>query len=132
MFVTGESNGSPSSGTDYATVAYNAAAGAQQWARRYNGPANSTDRAASAAVSPAGSTVYVTGYSAGTTSSDDYATIAYNPTTGTRRWAARYNGPANYNDEATAIAVSHNTGTVYVTGYSTAGSGDYATIAYSG
>ena len=60
VFITGGSNG------DYATIGYNAATGAQLWAKRYNGPANSADEAASVAVSPTGKTVFVTGYSDGT------------------------------------------------------------------
>jgi hypothetical protein len=42
VFVTGQSLGS-GSGSDYATVAYDAASGAKLWSRRYNGPANADD-----------------------------------------------------------------------------------------
>ena len=88
------------------------------------------------AVSPTGNTVFVTGYSDGGNSGDNYATIAYNAATGARRWVGRYNGHANGDDLASAVAVSPGGGTVYVTGASsgtTSGtiSLDYATVAYN-
>ena len=131
VFVTGQSDGTNLL-PDYATVAYNAATGAQRWVKRYNGPGNSNDLAYSAAVSPDGGTVYVTGESDGTTSGSDQATIAYNAATGARRWVKRYNGPGNDNDGAFSVAVSPSGGTVYVTGSShgTTSSDDYATVAY--
>ncbi len=54
---------------------------------------------------------------------------------GVAEWTNRYNGPANGDDFATAIAVDSR-GNVFVTGYSRSGAGgdtdyDYATIAYS-
>ena len=66
-----------SKGLDYATIAYNAATGAQLWASGYNGPGNGQDFATSVAVSPVGGTVFVTGQSTGTNSGPDYATTAY-------------------------------------------------------
>jgi hypothetical protein len=73
VFVTGVSQGT-ASGLDYATVAYNAATGAQRWAARYNGPVTGANVAYSLAVSPTTGTVYVTG-----TSGEAYATVAYHP-----------------------------------------------------
>jgi outer membrane protein assembly factor BamB len=136
VFVTGTSRAGPTgttSGLDYATVAYNAATGAQLWASRYNGPANSGDFAFSVAVSPAGATVFVTGASRGATSRLDYATVAYNAATGAQRWASRYNAPANRDDRASSLAVSPGGATIFVTGTSrgrTSGL-DYATVAYN-
>ena len=100
VFVTGHTS------TGDATVAYNAATGAQLWAKRYNGPANWLDSAYSIAVSPAGGTVFVTGESYKATTSGDYATIAYNAATGAQLWIQRYNGPGNGSDEARSITVS--------------------------
>jgi hypothetical protein len=128
VFVTGVSEATRS-GLDYATVAYNAATGTQQWAARYRGPATGNDAAHAVAVSPSGGTVFVTGVSKATASflDYDYATVAYNATTGAQRWAARYTGPAPGVDVANSLAVSPTTGTVYVTGTTSDG---YATVAY--
>src|SRR5258706_342059 len=132
VYVTGFSVGGASE-EDYRTVAYNAVTGARRWARRYNGPGNGTDEASSVAVSPGGTTVYVTGYSPGATSGDDYATVAYNAATGATRWVQRY-GSGGGASQASAVAVSPTTGTVFITGYSTSPTSgeDYLTIAYSG
>jgi DNA-binding beta-propeller fold protein YncE len=132
VFVTGESTGT-TSGYDYATIAYNAATGAQVWAKRYNGPGNNTDDATSLALSPDGSTVYVTGYSEGSTFNDAYATIAYNAATGAARWIRRYDAHGGSQDTAFSVAVG-STGTVFVTGAALTGirtGQDYTTIAYS-
>jgi WD40 repeat protein len=130
VFVTGESTGT-TSGYDYATVAYNAATGAQVWVKRYNGPGNSTDDATSLAVSPTGSTVYVTGYSTAN-NNFGYTTIAYSAANGAQQWAQRYD-PGNGSDRAFSVAVG-STGTVFVTGTAFTGAAtayDYTTIAYN-
>src|SRR5262245_23276809 len=131
VFVTGKSTG-VTSDYDYATVAYNAATGAQLWIKRYNGPGNSSDVAWSVAVSPTGGAVFVTGSSVGRNSDQDYATVAYNAATGAHLWTKRYNGPGNGNDFAHSVAVSPDGGTVFVTGGSpgTTSICDYATVAY--
>lgn len=71
-------------------------------------------------------TIYVTG-----TWSNDFATIQYE-TNGSEQWVLRYNGPANGNDGATAIAVAPD-GSIYVTGYSAneAGGTDIVLIKYA-
>jgi DNA-binding beta-propeller fold protein YncE len=133
VYVTGESLGS--AGFDYATVVYDAATGKQLWVKRYNGPGNGEDIARSVAVSPTGATVYVTGMSyGGAATGYEYATVAYNAATGARRWVSRYNGPASGGNAAYKVAVNPNGATVYVTGYSSGGTGtvsDYATVAYN-
>jgi DNA-binding beta-propeller fold protein YncE len=142
VVVTGRTTsiftGGSSKGLDYATIAYNAATGAQRWVKRYNGPGKDADYAFSVAVSPAGDKVFVTGFSTGTSTGLDYATIAYNTATGAKLWAKRYNGPANSQDGGYSLAVSPDGGTVYVTGESTvtttpdpASGQDYTTLAYS-
>jgi hypothetical protein len=76
--------------------------------------------------------VFVTGSSQGSGTSADYATIAYNAATGARLWVRRYNDSRNGEDLPTALALSPDGRTVFVTGSS--GSGhreDFATIAYS-
>jgi hypothetical protein len=124
-YLTGESKGS-GSGYDYATIKCDPN-GNILWITRYNGPANSDDIARAIAVDSSGN-VYVTGGSINCPS--DYATIKYD-INGNQAWIALYNGPANEDDIAYAIAVD-NQGNVYVTGESegTNGYPDYLTIKY--
>jgi uncharacterized delta-60 repeat protein len=127
VYVTGSSNNSSTS-FDYATVKYGPN-GNQLWVARYNGPANDYDSASALAVDSSGN-VYVTGYSYDSNTGTDYATVKYSPD-GNQLWMARYNGPANSDDGASALAVD-NSGNVYVTGNSQGNdtSSDYATIKY--
>jgi PQQ-like domain len=131
VFVTGRSARSGSN-FDYATVAYDAATGAQLWVSRYNGPGDGDDSAAALAVSPDGSTVFVSGGSAGAASGQDYTTIAYDAATGARRWLKRYDGGVNGDDIASALGVSPDGSQVFVTGESAGSTSgdDYATVAY--
>ncbi len=132
VFVTGYGKGAGSR-QDYATVAYNAVTGAQQWVKRYNGPGNGDDQGHAVVVSPSGKTVFVTGHAKGATSGADDTTIAYNAATGAQLWVKRYNGPGNREDAAVAAALNPAGTILFVTGPSTGkGSGfDYATIAYN-
>jgi hypothetical protein len=105
--------------------------GSELWVKRYNDPANSIDQARALGVSPDGSMVFVTG-SVGSATNSDYATVAYDASTGSRRWVQRYNGPPDYADTATALVVSPDGSTVFVTGYSVGSSTswDYFTVSY--
>ncbi len=126
VFVTGFSYGSVG-GWDYATIAYSSA-GVPLWTNRYDGPGNNDDVAKALAVDANGN-VFVTGSSFGNDSGWDYATMAYSGA-GVPLWTNRYNGPGNWEDQATVIAVDAS-GNVFVTGSSDSDS-YYATIAYSG
>ena len=119
--------------SDYATIAYDEATGAQLWSRRYNGPAGGLDEAWWMAVSPDGSKVFVTGSSQGSTTGEDYATVAYNAATGARLWARRYNSAGNGDDFAYSVAASPDSSKVFVTGGSQSSTTgfDYATVAYN-
>jgi PQQ-like domain len=132
VYVTGRSLGK---GYDDATIAYNAATGDRRWVSRYNNSkANGNDFANDIAVSPGGRTVVVTGGSAGKKSGTDFATVAYNAATGAQLWASRYNGPGNYIDAGTALAITPNGATVVVTGSSSdriRNLTSYTTIAYN-
>lgn len=116
----------------HAVEAAPAVAGGLLWKRRYDGPRNSDDGATSVAVSGDGATVFVAGGGTGLTSGYDFTTLALAASTGAPQWTKTYNGPSNGYDQATAIGVSPNGATVFVTGASR-GSGtglDYATVAY--
>src|SRR5262249_2377066 len=90
--------------------------GTRLWVSRYDGA--SRGRAAAVAASPDGSTVFVAGtVDAGAGSSDD-VTVAYDAATGARLWASRYAGTGGFN-AATAVAVSPDGKTVFVTGGTT-------------
>ncbi len=74
--------------------------------------------------------IYVTGFINASASSNDWETVKYD-NNGNQQWAILYNGPANGNDGANAIAVALD-GSIYVTGYSanTNGGSDITTIKY--
>jgi hypothetical protein len=125
VYVTGWS---PLTGNnaDYLTIKYNPS-GDPLWTARYNGTGNSYDIPTALAVD-ANSNVFVTGTSTGSGTLLDYATVKYD-SSGNELWAARYDGPDNYLDEAAAIALDDN-GNCYVTGYSFDNGDEYATVKY--
>ena len=116
----------------FAPTADAATPGGQLWVSLYSGGATNSAHAKAIATSPDGSTVFVTGERAHLRGSD-FGTVAYSVATGTREWAARYDGPAHETDSATSIAVKPDGSTVFVTGSSQDAGGvdDLATVAYS-
>jgi hypothetical protein len=103
VFVTGYAHLTKSR-VAYATVAYNAATGAQLWARRYIAPGGRNGDAAAIGVSPSGRTVFVTGETYVTPPRETYTTVGYNAVTGAQLWARHYNASAI--DATAALAVS--------------------------
>lgn len=127
VFVTGRSFADYSGSLDdYATIAYDAATGAELWVERYEGLDVGYDDANAIVADPDGTTVYVTGIS-----DADFATIAYQADTGTEVWVARYSGPGESSNRANAVAVNAAGTRVYVTGnISGTHPWDYGTVAY--
>jgi beta-propeller repeat-containing protein len=125
-FATGGSNNT-NGFLDYTTVAYSSA-GVPLWTNRYNGPADSHDVAVAVALDSSGN-VFVSGGARAINDHNDFATVAYSGG-GVPLWTNLYDGPANFEDAAKAIAVDRN-GNVYVTGPSTGTGIDFATIKYS-
>jgi uncharacterized delta-60 repeat protein len=118
VIVTGVSNSTQGeSSRDFYSAKYAAADGALVWERRYNGPADGNDQPQALAVDRNGDVV-VAGRSAASGSRlCDYYTAKYAAADGALLWENRYNGPANSNDEATAVAVDES-GNVLVSGLS--------------
>jgi len=103
---------------------------AQAWVQRYSGPTNDWFWPVAAAAD-ASNNVVVTASSYGGQSGDDYVTIKYS-SEGTPLWTNRYNGLANRDDLASAVAVDASNN-VIVTGSSWGGGSawDGVTIKYS-
>jgi len=122
--------------TDYVIIKYRASDGQQMWVRTYDNGLLGDDKATAIAVDAQNNPV-ITGYSSNIilVSTHDYATVKYDQSNGNQLWAARYNGPANKDDSAYAIAVD-NSNNVVVTGSSKNGTlfptdDDYATVKYN-
>jgi glucose dehydrogenase len=130
IVVTGQSAGPEGSGlTNFGTVAYAAATGAELWSAQHDGPAHGIDIPTAVTLAETG-TVFVSGSSGG--ESNDWATIAYDGTTGAELWTSRYDGDAAATDTPRASIVSPDGATLVVTGNSdgVGSDGDYATVAY--
>jgi len=110
--------------------------GVPLWTNCYNGTGinNGTGRGewgcATAVAVDGSNNVFVSGTSTNNAIGYDYTTIMYS-SAGVPLWTNRYNGPANGDDYANAMAVDRS-GNVFVTGESWNGTSyDFATIKYS-
>ena len=129
VYVTGYSKGDKTD-YDYATLAYDAATGAEQWldAMRYDSGYFNEDKASDIVV--ADGFVVVTGASKGDNTDYDYATVSYAVGNGMEQWARRYD--SGYFDDDQAQAITAGGGSINVTGYSKTDKTDYdyATLQY--
>jgi outer membrane protein assembly factor BamB len=128
VFLTGPFR-APPAGPKFATVAYDAATGAQLWAQTAKGSTGSPDIAAS----PDGSAVLVSGTVPLVSGGSVFTTTAYAPATGTPLWTHRFHGPGP-DSAANAVTVSPDGRDVFVTGSSTdnvSGVVDFTTVGYA-
>jgi WD40 repeat protein len=134
VIVTGASSTPDFQTTDFGTVAYDSATGAELWAAQYDGPVHDADTAVAGSFSPDGTRVFVTGTSWGLEpGGEDFLTIAYDAGTGQPIWSARYDGRQRDRDHATALAVSPDGTKLFVTGWGDEReftASDYITLAY--
>ena len=132
VYVTGFSYGLLTlSLSDYATIKYDPD-GNEVWVKRYNGSLLGEDVATDIIIDSQGD-IIITGYSSALLGSRNFVTIKYS-SSGAELWTASYNGPANSEDMAYALAEDGN-GYVYVVGHSNSnfllGNPDYALVKYS-
>jgi DNA-binding beta-propeller fold protein YncE len=128
VFLTGPFR-APPAGPKFATVAYNAATGAQLWAQTTKGITFSRDVAAS----PDGSAVLVSGKVSLVSGGSVFTTTAYAPATGTPLWTHRFRGPGP-DSAPSALTVTPDGRDVFVTGSSTGnvpGAVDFTTVGYA-
>lgn len=113
---------------DYATVAYDAATGAQSWVATHDIDNSSQDYALDLGVSPDGSLVFVTGQNNGTGQGDN--TVAYRAATGEVAWGTSFGAAVGRFAGATDLDVNPRGGLIYVTGYTGSSTdGDLVTVA---
>jgi hypothetical protein len=130
VYVTGGSIGDQYN--DYATVAYDANTGVQEWVARYNSGGTRGDTAAALGVSPDSSRVYVSGCTGDFDYcvNSDWTTIAYD-SSGHGIWLKTFDGPAHGQDIVAGLQLSPDGSRVYVAGSSLSlGLFDFAVVAY--
>ncbi|MGB7063137.1 MAG: SBBP repeat-containing protein [Candidatus Zixiibacteriota bacterium] len=130
IYVTGTSSSGFGPYRRYTTMKYSAN-GDAAWVSSYNRPGDYDDSAYDVAVDDLGN-VYVTGTSWGSGTFYDLVTIKHYAS-GDTAWVRRFNGTADFNDVARAIAVDRS-GFVYVAGtcIDTVTNLNYITIKYGG
>jgi sugar lactone lactonase YvrE len=118
----------------WVTIAFNAKTGAPRWTKRY-GVIGAGDTAvnipAGVVMNPGGGTVYVAGAIRVFKEEGSFGTVAYSVSTGAQKWAKSFNGGPGPSSIATALAISPDGHTLYVTGQAESDTTvDIATIAY--
>lgn len=102
---------------DFATVAFDAATGAQAWVSLHGSPGNRSDRAFSIATSPDGETLFVAGitsYGACNGNPDAaYALVAYDVSTGQKLWTLSKPRADGYSHPYRSLAVAPDGSRVY-------------------
>lgn len=124
LYIAGISAGTGNGDLDFAVIAYDTRTGAERWVTRWDGiGANRDDSPFAIDLNRRGTMLYLTGWSYGEGEfNNDYGTIAVRtkgPDAGDIEWTARYDGVGNRApDQASALAVSPDGSTVFVTGMS--------------
>jgi uncharacterized delta-60 repeat protein len=137
VYIAGYTFGE-STGSDYLTIKYDAATGAEIWSSRIKSQEDRSDIAKAIAVDNDGG-VYVTGTSYNTfAGAGDFATIRLDAETGKISWTSFFNGNSDGNDysdsyDYSSDIIADGLGGVFVTGSSEGGyskSNDFTTIRY--
>jgi len=124
----------PAGNSDCYTAKFNST-GNILWYNLYNGTGNSEDKAWGIAVDDDEDAIYINGSTTDFYANVNYITIKYN-SSGNQVWAAEYNGTGNGRDQANAIGLIYQNGTVseVVSAGESIGINnnfDYATIRYN-
>jgi len=117
--VVGFENGSISGPTEDWIVRRYDPSGVLQWSRTYNSPANRNEEAAGVALDAKGSAIVAGWEDRSDLGQGDNWFIRKYDVSGAVLWTHSYNGVADGNDRALAVAVAGISGSVYVAGYET-------------
>lgn len=106
---------------DFATLAYEAATGTQQWLSIYSGLVDTPAVASNEwprdlEVSSDGSALVLAGTGASEATKFDLVTLELDPATGAERWVKRLDGPRHHHDWAKSIALGPDGFRVFVAG----------------
>ena len=111
--------------------------GSVLWAAQVRYDGHEGDVLSEVEVSPDGSAIYMAGNHYGGPNYSDFVTVARDAATGTKLWVSGYDGTGHNRDHVSALTVSPDGSTVFVTGssnppmiYADDDEPDYVTIAY--
>lgn len=131
VYVVGQTWDEPRAAMDWATIAYDAASGAQRWRSVLETPDERWDYPRDLVVGLDGRTVYVVGtVDAAFYEDGDYGVAAYDAADGSLRWLATYDADDGGVELPNAVALAPDGRTLFVTGKSGPTFGyDAATVA---